>query len=251
MSASDVNPRIDISPPKKLAVDDDSRTKAPASNSCSLDLWNKDDVQRKDCLFYMQRYKAEQQKTKHLDSVLRRLWSLYDDLGGVPEKLVKLTDEVVRENATLTRRMEERREMRTLLVNQDLESPSSAHTQIVNCFRKMKDEISALGIYRGSTMPHIRPFFGVTADMDLLLATLGLEITSQTGEMDYDVPSVSTAELIRAFTGAAIHQWVFSLPFRCHSMTTTPLLEEYRDCLGILRAYLYHPLTYEASADLW
>jgi len=141
--------------------------------------------------------------------------------------------------------------MRTLLVNQDLDSPSSVHKQIVNCFRKMKDEISALGIYRGSTMPHIRPLFGVTADLDLLLATLGLEITSQVEEIDYDVPSVSTTEFIRALTGAAIHQWVFSLPFRCHLMATTPLLQEYRDCLGILRAYFYHHLNCEASADPW
>lgn len=107
--------------------------------------------------------------------------------------------------------------------------------QLLLNFKDMKDELAAIVVLNGTCKPSFDSLYGQCADLDALLRTVfDLGIRSNAEKIWNASPEITLQELIQALTGASIHCWVFESRYRPIAMTSTPLLQKYRDQIAIL-----------------
>ncbi|CAO2658464.1 Nn.00g061870.m01.CDS01 [Neocucurbitaria sp. VM-36] len=202
----------------------------PASVSTEIDLNVLSELS-----YYKDRCDVAEQECVDLKRERRQLESLYEETEGVPAELIKALNRNIRHVSTLKKKLDNLRDLEPYL---SIGTPGiniSTAPRVFSFFRDMKAQLSAILVSTGTDEPSPGWLDGASDDLNDLLSTV-LNDRSQDGtEPMLDVyPALALHELIQTLTGAAIHLWVFASHYRPHALTTTPLLQKYRDHIATL-----------------
>ncbi|KAH7067281.1 hypothetical protein BKA63DRAFT_424518 [Paraphoma chrysanthemicola] len=137
------------------------------------------------------------------------------------------TDEI----ASLKRKLADRTALKpSVLTLQDANQPAVAH-QIHSLLADLKDGISSIPARSVAQKPLLHKLCEESGDLRDLVRI----VSGHTDQQDWpDLSNLTLQELIQALTGASICRWIFESDLHIQSLRVAPLLQRYRDQIGIL-----------------
>jgi hypothetical protein len=185
-------------------------------------------------VYYKQRWEKAEQECKTLKKERRQM----ESFRGLSNNTSDVLQRNIRQINTLKERLDDRSDLVRYLSIGNVQDEASNAQQILSHFQTIKDQLPTVLSLDSTYMPSIKQLYRESDDLDGLLSTIfDIDVQGALEKTLDTLPALTLYELIQAFTGAAIHCWIFGSEFYTHSMTVTPLLQEYRRHIATLCTY--------------